>query len=129
LTCPWFSEPSLNANRKTPIYQSVSFRFRRPIKLARGLKVNLSQNGTPVSVVGHGLTENFSRRGIRQTLGLPGSGQSHSRRIAQRSHRRRSHIIDRVASSLFLAAMIIWACGSMAGGLLLILAGLILAFV
>jgi Protein of unknown function (DUF4236) len=62
---------SLNANRKTPIYQSVSFRFRQQIKLARGLKVNLSQNGTSVSVGGHGLTENLAGAEFAKPLDCP----------------------------------------------------------
>ena len=56
----------------------MGFRFRSSIRLARGLRINLSRSGASLSVGGRGATVNFGRRGIRGTVGLPGRGISDS---------------------------------------------------
>lgn len=51
-------------------------RFRKSLKIAPGIRVNLSRSGTSLSVGGRGATANFSKRGTRTTLGIPGTGLS-----------------------------------------------------
>jgi hypothetical protein len=53
-------------------------RFRKTFTLFPGVKVNLSKGGMSISVGRKGFTLNFSRHGVRQTTGLPGSGISHT---------------------------------------------------
>jgi uncharacterized protein DUF4236 len=106
----------------------MGFRFRKSVKLAPGLKLNFSKNGVSTSIGGHGLTTNISRRGVRETVGLRGTGLSYSTRLGgHHAHGRRTHHTHHVASTLFLAGVLFWAFGSTGGGLLLIMAGLILA--
>lgn len=54
----------------------MAFRFRKSFKVAPGLRLNVSRSGPSVSVGGRGLTANFSSRGTRTTLSIPGSGLS-----------------------------------------------------
>ncbi|NBX03190.1 MAG: DUF4236 domain-containing protein [Alphaproteobacteria bacterium] len=54
-------------------------RVRKILKLAPGLRVNLSKSGGSLSVGGKGFTVNLGRKGTRSTVGLPGSGLSYSR--------------------------------------------------
>jgi hypothetical protein len=57
----------------------MGFRFRRSIKIIPGLKINFGKTGfSSVSVGGQGLTKNFSKKGTRTTVGLPGTGLSYS---------------------------------------------------
>jgi hypothetical protein len=56
----------------------MGFRFRRSIRLAPGLRINLSKSGGSLSVGRRGATLNFSGRGTKATVGLPGSGLSYS---------------------------------------------------
>ena len=56
----------------------MPIRFRRSFKIFPGVKIHVSKGGVSVSVGGRGASLNFSRRGVRQTLGLPGSGVSES---------------------------------------------------
>lgn len=56
----------------------VAFRFRRSVKIAPGVRLNLSDSGSSVSVGGRGATVNFSKRGTRTTLGIPGTGLSYT---------------------------------------------------
>src|SRR5262245_17497706 len=53
-------------------------RFRRSFTIFPGVKVNVSKGGFSISVGKRGATLNFSKRGVRQTVGIPGSGLSHS---------------------------------------------------
>lgn len=66
----------------------MGFRFRRSIRLGKGLRVNLSKSGASLSVGGRGATVNFGRRGTRGTVGIPGSGVSYSTRLGGRGRRR-----------------------------------------
>jgi hypothetical protein len=119
----------LNPNRNAPILETVSFRFRKTVKIAPGVRINFSKGSPSLSFGGRGLTENFGRRGIRQTVGLPGTGLSYSTRIGHHSRRRRSHHTRHVASILFLVGIVFWACGSDQGAVLVILAALTFALV
>lgn len=65
----------------------MGFRFRKTIKIAPGLKLNLSKSGISTSLGGKGLTANFSKRGIRGTVGLPGSGMSYSTTVGKKPRR------------------------------------------
>jgi hypothetical protein len=56
----------------------MGFRYRSSIRLARGLRINLSKSGASLSVGGRGATLNLSKRGVRTTVGLPGTGISYS---------------------------------------------------
>lgn len=56
----------------------MGFRFRRSVRIAKGVRLNFGSRGTSVSVGGRGATVNFSRRGTRTTVGIPGTGISYS---------------------------------------------------
>jgi hypothetical protein len=53
-------------------------RFRRTFTLFPGVKVNVSKGGMSITVGKKGFHLNFSKRGVRQTTSLPGSGISHT---------------------------------------------------
>ena len=54
----------------------MGFRFRKSIKIAPGLWLNISKRGQSLSIGGRGATTNISKRGIRQTFGIPVTGLS-----------------------------------------------------
>ena len=54
------------------------FRFRRRIKLLPGIRLNVSKTGASISAGPRGLTTNISKRGIRNTASLPGTGLSYT---------------------------------------------------
>lgn len=57
-------------------------RFRRSIKIAKGVRVNIGKKGiTSLSVGGKGATINTSSKGVRLTSSIPGTGISHSEMI------------------------------------------------
>lgn len=55
----------------------MGLRFRKSLKIAPGVKINLSKSGGSLSLGGRGATINISNRGIRSTYGIPGTGISY----------------------------------------------------
>src|SRR5713226_8509274 len=56
----------------------MGFRFHRSLRLAPGIRINLSKTGASLSLGRRGATLNFSARGTKATVGLPRSGISFS---------------------------------------------------
>jgi Protein of unknown function (DUF4236)/Bacterial SH3 domain len=56
----------------------LGLRFRRSVSIFPGVRLNFSGSGISTSVGVKGATVNFGRHGQRTTLGLPGTGLSHS---------------------------------------------------
>lgn len=57
----------------------MRFRFRRRIKVAPGVHINVTQKGISSLSVGQpGATTNISKKGVKTTIGLPGTGISYS---------------------------------------------------
>lgn len=56
----------------------MGFRFRKKVKIAPGIDLNLSKNGISSTSIGRkGATINLSKRGVKQTIGIPGTGLSY----------------------------------------------------
>lgn len=64
----------------------MGFRFRKSIKIAPGVRVNVGKKGSSLSVGGKGATVNFSKKGTRTTIGIPGTGISYSKTVKHQSH-------------------------------------------
>jgi hypothetical protein len=57
----------------------MGWRFRRSLKIAPGLHLNIGKRGiSSLSVGGRGARLTFGKYGVRQTVGLPGTGLSFS---------------------------------------------------
>jgi hypothetical protein len=53
----------------------MGFRFRRSIRIAPGIRVNISKKGvSSVSIGKHGATLNVGKTGVHETIGIPGTG-------------------------------------------------------
>jgi len=61
----------------------MGFRLRKRIKIAPGLHLNLSKSGVSASIGGKGATLNVGRKGVKSTLGIPGTGLSHTSQLAK----------------------------------------------
>jgi hypothetical protein len=56
----------------------MGFRFRKSVRLIPGVRLNFSRSGPSVTVGGRGLSTNYSKRGSRSTVSLPGTGLSYT---------------------------------------------------
>lgn len=59
----------------------MGFRFRKSIRLAPGLRLNLSKGGLSATLGRPGASINVGRRGVQGTAGLPGTGLSYQTRL------------------------------------------------
>ena len=57
----------------------MGFRYRKRISVLPGVKVNISKSGISTSIGGKGYTANISKRGVKQTFSIPGTGLSYSK--------------------------------------------------
>ena len=64
----------------------MSLRYRRSIRISKGLKLNFSKHGMSLSLGGPGASLNFSSKGTRATWGIPGSGLSYSHYISKKDN-------------------------------------------
>ena len=69
----------------------MGLRFRKSIKIAPGVRINISKKGLSSLSVGRpGATVNINKKGTRTTLGIPGSGLSHSSYFAHNKPSRKT---------------------------------------
>lgn len=61
----------------------MGFRFRRSIRIAPGVRVNVGKKSTSLSVGPRGATMNVGKKGTRVTVGLPGTGLSYSTMVSK----------------------------------------------
>src|SRR5690625_495399 len=57
----------------------MKFRFRKRIKIAPGIRLNISKSGVSTSVGRRGASVNLGKQGTRVSVGIPGSGISSSK--------------------------------------------------
>lgn len=55
----------------------IGFRFRKTVRLGRLARLNFSGSGVSLGLGPRGANINISRRGLRKTVGIPGSGLSY----------------------------------------------------
>ena len=65
----------------------MGFRFRRSLRLAPGLRLNLGRTGVSATLGRPGASVNLGRQGVRGTVGLPGTGLSYGTRLDRRPRR------------------------------------------
>ncbi|MBY5976149.1 DUF4236 domain-containing protein [Phaeobacter italicus] len=66
----------------------MAFRFQKRIKIAPGVRLNVSKSGVSTSLGGRGGTVNLSSKGVRTTVGIPGTGLSWSKQSGGLMQRR-----------------------------------------
>lgn len=60
----------------------MGFKFRKRIKIAPGLYINLSKSGVSTSIGKPGATVNIGKKGLKATIGIPGSGISYRKNLS-----------------------------------------------
>ena len=59
----------------------MPYRFRKRIKIAPGVKVNVSKGGVSTTIGPRGASVTVGKQGVHTNVGLPGSGFSFRERI------------------------------------------------
>ena len=84
----------------------MGFRFRRSVRIAPGLRLNLSKGGVSATLGRPGASVNIGRRGVQGTAGLPGSGLSYQTRLAGRGRG-----MGATAVIVLLVILAVWLLG------------------
>ncbi|NHB57557.1 DUF4236 domain-containing protein [Acinetobacter shaoyimingii] len=65
------------------------FKFRKSVKIAPGVRLNISNKGIKsISLGGKGITQNISKKGARTTFSIPQTGLSYSTTTSFRKKKR-----------------------------------------
>ena len=64
----------------------MGVRFRKSVKICKGVKVNFSKSGASLSLGGKGGGVNIGRKGTTVRAGIPGTGMSYSTKLGGSSH-------------------------------------------
>ena len=68
----------------------MGLRFRRSIRIAPGLRVNVGKSSVSLSAGGRGASVTFGSRGTYVNIGIPGTGLSYRQKIGGGSEQRRT---------------------------------------
>lgn len=68
----------------------MGFRFRKTIKVAPGVRINLGKKGASVSVGKRGANVTVGKTGVRTTVGAPGTGLSYTKHNAFKGTNRKN---------------------------------------
>ncbi|MGP0873280.1 DUF4236 domain-containing protein [Serratia sp. CY81684] len=60
----------------------MAIRFRKRIRIAPGIYINIGKKGISTSVGPRGASLNIGKRGVNGTVGIPGSGLSYSTKLS-----------------------------------------------
>lgn len=64
----------------------MGIRFRKTVKICKGIKINFSKSGASLSLGGRGHGMTFGGSGTRAHVGIPGTGLSYNTMIGGHSH-------------------------------------------
>lgn len=69
----------------------MPIRFRRTFHILPGVRINISRGGISTTIGPRGAHLTFDKRGVRQTVGLPGTGLSESSYIVKNEPSSETH--------------------------------------
>jgi len=81
----------------------MPFRFRRSVRIAPGVRLNIGKRGASFSVGGRGSSMTFGSRGVYSNVGIPGTGLSYRSRIAGTSSTSQNRAATRSAAPAMMA--------------------------
>ncbi|WP_288074680.1 DUF4236 domain-containing protein [Pseudomonas sp.] len=67
----------------------MGIRFRKSIKVAPGIKLNISKSGVSTTIGKRGASVNIGKKGVHANAGIPGTGLSYRTKIAGGSPQQR----------------------------------------
>lgn len=77
----------------------MGFRFRRSVKIAPGVRINIGKKGTSLTVGKRGAKVTVGKKGVRTTVGLPGTGISYSKHHSFKEPKKNMNTINQSTSN------------------------------
>lgn len=95
----------------------MGFRFRRTIRIAPGIRVNLSRSGVSTSVGVRGAHVTVGHGRVRESVGLPGTGFSYTTTQSARPPWRIGRVLFWLFAIIFMLPFVIGAVAALWGSL------------
>ncbi len=95
----------------------MGFRFRRTIRIAPGIRVNLSRSGVSTSVGVRGAHVTLGHGRVRESLGVPGTGLSYTTTQSARPPWRIGRVLFWLFAIVFMLPFVIGALAALWGSL------------
>ncbi|MDE1923976.1 MAG: DUF4236 domain-containing protein [Gammaproteobacteria bacterium] len=95
----------------------MGFRFRRTIRVAPGIRVNLSRSGVSTSVGVRGAHVTLGHGRVRESLGVPGTGLSYTTTQSARPPWRIGRVLFWLFAIVFMLPFVIGALAALWGSL------------
>lgn len=101
----------------------MGWKFRKRVKVAPGVKVNLTNSGTSVTVGGKGGSVNVGKKGVYGNVGIPGTGIYNRKKISDISKEQKDEpeeltgsafVFAAIIASIFIGMFFSWALGNTA---------------
>ena len=84
----------------------MSFRFRRSVSIAPGVRINFGKTGASVSAGIRGARVTFGRGGGRATVGIPGTGVSYTQKVGGKKVRSGKLLVLLIIPLLILGVLV-----------------------
>ena len=97
----------LTIDNKTGV--AMSFRFSKRIKIAPGIKLNVSTKGVSTTVGPKGMSVNVGKKGAYLNAGLPGTGISSRTKIASANTSNTTRVPQSSSSGLIIGIVVVAA--------------------
>jgi hypothetical protein len=117
----WITNNRIAAVREQS-YDTIAewVRFRRTVRLLRGLRLNLSKSGISASIGTRGAWLTVGRNGRRTTLGLPGTGISYTTTSSRHEHQVAGAQPPRASAGWLIALLVLLAIAAGIGWLIVV---------
>jgi hypothetical protein len=91
----------------------MGFRFRKSVKIAPSLRINLGKKSASLSIGGRGASINISDRGVKTTLGVSGTGVSYTQNHSSKPVLSGGSNLNRPSKAFYIfailfTALIVW---------------------
>ena len=84
----------------------MGIRFRKRVKIAPGVNMNITKSGSSVTVGGKGGSINIGKNGVYGNAGIPGTGIYNRQKISDNSQKQKSEPEKLTGSSFVFASLI-----------------------
>jgi hypothetical protein len=86
----------------------MGFRFHKRPRLRKGLWKNLSKTASSLSIARRGLTTNIGWKGLRRSIGLPGSDLNHQTKLVKLGRFiKPAHVVTTLAILVIIRALML----------------------
>lgn len=78
----------------------MGFKFRKRIKIAPGIHINVGKTGISTSIGKRGSTINIGKNGTKATFGIPRTGLSYSTKLSGKKNKKPATTAQKIGAAI-----------------------------